>query len=332
MKILSILIPVYRVALYLPELLAVLLPQLTEETELIFYDDASPDESVAIIQQAHRQWPQVSMRIMHGEYNIGLTAARARLLGASQASYVWFIDSDDRVDGTAVRQILAILNQFEPDVLLFDYDVFYDGSNQIKRHEHLKIKPVNKLAVNIQYLLYRMAILDGKHYFWNKVFHRQHIIHVVSYDIPAYEDMAYTPILLNQCWSYYYLPHALVHYRIRKDSIAQKMGMQQIYGLQAYMEQARYAAGQVGDYKSEAYLWYKLCIYYFRIKKRIYQAALSVAEKEILFRQLNLLYEQKDCSEWQIVLLLCRYGLVDKAAKLAVKKCLDSINKSARMN
>lgn len=327
MKRLSILIPVYRVDLYLPELLTVLLPQVTAEAELIFYDDASPDESVAIIQQAQMQWPQVAMRIVHGEHNIGLTGARRQLLSASQADYVWFIDSDDRIDSTAVGQILAVLNQYEPDVLLFDYDVFFDGSNQLKRCESLKMMPVNKLAANEGHL-YRMAILDGKHYFWNKVFCRQRIMDVVSFEIPAFEDMAYTPILLNQCQSYYYLSQTLLHYRIRQDSIAQKMSVQQIYGVQAYSEQADYAARQVGDHKSEAYLLYKVCIYYLRIRQRIHQdATLSIAEKDQLLGQLNTLYLRKKRSEWQIVWLLCQHGMLDKAIKLIIKNWFVSTKK-----
>ncbi|MDF7676939.1 glycosyltransferase family 2 protein [Neisseriaceae bacterium ESL0693] len=316
---LSILIPVYRVAFYLPALLDVLLPQLTSEVEVIFYDDASPDESVTIIEKARQQWPQHALRLLRGARNIGLTRARAQLLAASQAEYVWYIDSDDRIEPTALSQIMSVLKQSEPDVVLFDYDVFYDGSGQIKQREHLNIAPTNSLAVNTG-RLYQMAVLDGKHYFWNKVFRRCVIAHIVAFDIPAYEDIAYTPILLNQCKNYYYLTKTLLHYRIRPDSIAQKMDIQQIYGLQAYTEQADYAFRVARDGKSHAYLLYKVCIYYFRMIKRTTKTSLSLQEKAVLMARLKDLYTHKHQSEWQIMALLCRQAMFGKAIKLFLQK------------
>jgi glycosyltransferase involved in cell wall biosynthesis len=316
---LSILIPVYNVAAYLPDLLQDLLPKLPLNTEVIFYDDASPDNSIAIIEEFLLSYPCVQIRILRGNENIGLTRAREQLLRASNANYIWFVDSDDKVDSTVLAEILLILSQNQPDVLVFDYDVFYDGSNELKHHETLSFYPKNTLVHTSGKEIYRTAILDGRHYFWNKIFRRELIIGIVSYDIPAYEDIAYTPVLLSKCQSFYYLAQVVVHYRIRKDSIAQKLSLKQAYGLNAYIQQALYADKVVGDKKSQAYLLYKACIYYYRLVSKINKVEMSQVDRKKYKELLMKFYTEKPISDWKIILLLCKFRMYGKAVKLMYK-------------
>ncbi|WP_239350302.1 glycosyltransferase family 2 protein [Snodgrassella communis] len=319
---LSILIPVYNVAAYLPDLLQDLLPKLPLNAEIIFYDDASPDNSIAIVEEFMLLYPCVQIRILRGNENIGLTKAREQLLLASNANYVWFVDSDDKVNSAVLTEVLLILSQEQPDVLVFDYDVFYDGSNQLKHHETLSFYPKNNLVQTSGKEIYRTAILDGRHYFWNKIFRRELIIGIVSYDIPAYEDIAYTPILLSKCQSFYYLAQVVVHYRIRKDSIAQKLSLQQVYGLNAYIQQALYADKVVGDKKCQAYLLYKAHLYYFRLCRKLARINLPEKEKEAILLLAKQQYAEKPLSTCATILLLMRTGMWCKTFKLGLKSGL----------
>lgn len=316
---LSILIPVYNVAAYLPDLLQDLLSELPLNAEIIFYDDASPDNSIAIVEEFMLLYPRVQIRILRGDENIGLTKAREQLLLASNANYVWFVDSDDKVNSAVLAEVLLILSRDQPDVLVFDYDVFLDGSNQLKHHETLSFNPKNNLVHTSGKEIYRTAILDGRHYFWNKIFRRELIIGIVSYDIPAYEDIAYTPILLSKCQSFYYLAQVVVHYRIRKDSIAQKLSLQQVYGLNAYIQQALYADKVVGDNKSQAYLLYKACIYYYRLISKINKVKMPQVDRKKYIELLMKFYTERPISEWKTILLLCKVRMYGKAVKLMYK-------------
>lgn len=313
---LSILIPVYNVALYLPALLQELLPTLSSNTEIIFYDDASPDNSIAIIEEYLRIYNNAQLQILRGSENVGLTKARDYLLQASKAEYVWFIDSDDWVEGVALQKIISILSQNKPDVLMFDYDAFFDDSNKIKHSETLSFYPQNTLVRTSGKKIYRTAVRDGKHYFWNKIFRRNLIDKVVSYTIPAFEDIAYTPILLSKCQSFYYFAQVVVHYRIRKDSIAQKMSSMQLFGIKAYIQQAEYAEKVLSDGKSRAYLLYKTCMYFYRMLKKIDRADLPLTDKDNLINLSRSFYNDKKISEWKIVILLFRAGMLTKAVKL----------------
>jgi glycosyltransferase involved in cell wall biosynthesis len=319
---LSILIPVFNVESYLSELLDTLLPDLPPLIEVIFYDDFSPDNSLAVIRKYQCSYPEVNIRVLCGQENLGITRVRQCLLQASDAEYIWFIDSDDRVERRAVQQIQAILNQYHPDVVLFDYDVFFDGSGKVKYQEHLSISPANTLLHQKNGELYRLAIMDGKHYFWNKVFRRTLVTDMCHFTIPAYEDIANTPTVLNQCQTYFYYPQILVHYRIWPDSIVQKMSLKQAYGIEAYLTQANYADSVVGDKKCCAYLLYKAHLYYLRLCRKLTKMDLSDEERAAILLLAKQLYARKSLSTCATVSLLVRTGMWSKAAKLMLKSGL----------
>ena len=314
---LSILIPVYNVASYLPDLLKKLLPNLPNDVEIIFYDDATPDNSITIIKEYLSHYGSQQIQILRGSENVGLTKARDRLLKASKAEYIWFIDSDDIVEEFALTEIISILSQAKPDVLMFDYNVFFDENNKVKHRNTLSFNPKNKLVKTSGKKIYRTAILDGKHYFWNKIFRRTLIEDAVCYDISAFEDIAYTPILLSKCQSFYYYSRVVVHYRIRSNSIAQKISSMQLYGIKAYIQQADYAELKLDDHKSRAYLLYKACIYFYRMCHRICKSNLPFNEKVSLTKLSQILYREKKISEWQIVSLLIKEAMFTKAVKLS---------------
>lgn len=312
---LSILIPVFNVETYLPGLLDNLLPQLPDQAEIIFYDDVSPDQSVSVIQHYQRIYAHAHIQLIQGKKNLGIARVREKLLLASHADYVWFIDSDDCVEAHAVASILNIIKSCRPDVILFDYDVFFDKDKKVKNRESLSISPVNTLIKQTDGQLYRVAIMDGKHYFWNKVFLRQLAVDGYQFYLPAYEDIANTPAILHLCKTYFYYPETLIHYRIWSDSIVQKLSLGQIYGIEAYTHQAVYARDVLGDKKCSAYLFYKAFIYYRRLCKRVKKSNLSESKKNDIVASANKLYSQNSISPLQLVWSLISNGMFGKAAK-----------------
>jgi glycosyltransferase involved in cell wall biosynthesis len=89
----SVIVPVYNAAAYLPDLFASLLAQTHAPKEVIFVNDGSKDQSETLIKefQAHAPFP---VRYILQE-NSGSSASRNRGLAEAKEAYVIFLDSDD---------------------------------------------------------------------------------------------------------------------------------------------------------------------------------------------------------------------------------------------
>lgn len=92
----SIVIPCYRQAHFLPEAIESVLAQTHPRVEIVVVDDGSPD-SAAEIAKRYR-----SVRCLRQE-NQGVSKARNAGFHASGGDYVIFLDADDRLTATAVE-------------------------------------------------------------------------------------------------------------------------------------------------------------------------------------------------------------------------------------
>lgn len=115
---LSIIIPVYNVEKYLPRCLdSVLYPNLSDY-EIIIVNDGSSDSSPAIAARYAAEHPLL-IRLISTE-NGGLGHARNTGLEYARGEYILFLDSDDRLSGSALPEIMDTLRG-DFDICLFDY-------------------------------------------------------------------------------------------------------------------------------------------------------------------------------------------------------------------
>lgn len=108
-------VPNYNHARFLPERLDSILAQTAPPAEIVFLDDASNDDSLAIAERYAAQSP-IPMRIVHSNRRSG-SAFRQWVKGLSYATgdLVWFAESDDR----CAPDLLATLKApFAPGVQL----------------------------------------------------------------------------------------------------------------------------------------------------------------------------------------------------------------------
>jgi glycosyltransferase involved in cell wall biosynthesis len=102
-KRISLLIPCYNAAAFLPGLLAQAREQSTPFAEIICYDDASQDSSAAIARE-------FGVTIIRGRTTRGPGFARNRLLEASTAPWVHFHDADDALHPEFVEKMSSALS------------------------------------------------------------------------------------------------------------------------------------------------------------------------------------------------------------------------------
>ncbi len=115
---LSIIVPVYGVAKYLPKCVDSLLAQDISNYEIVLVDDGSPDECPQICDEYSTKYSNI--RVVH-QVNAGLSAARNSGVSIAEGDYIMFVDSDDYLQSNILGTLMEQVEQEQLDVLRFDY-------------------------------------------------------------------------------------------------------------------------------------------------------------------------------------------------------------------
>lgn len=114
----SVIIPVYNTKNYLKECLDSVLGQTLPAIEVVCVDDASTDGSADILAAYAARDPRV--RVFTQEQNGGQALARNRGLEEAQGTYVYFLDSDDKIVPEAMEAVTEIASKNRLDGMLFN--------------------------------------------------------------------------------------------------------------------------------------------------------------------------------------------------------------------
>ena len=123
----SILVPFFKVEKYVGKCVESLLTQTYQNIEYVFVNDASPDNSMEIINECikkHGKQDQCKM-IVH-EQNKGISTSRNDCLDNATGDYFLFIDSDDYIDHDMVELLVAAAQKENADISGCGYIEEYD--------------------------------------------------------------------------------------------------------------------------------------------------------------------------------------------------------------
>lgn len=168
----SIVIPVYNVEKYLAECVDSVLNQTYTDYEIILVDDGATDNSGRMCDDYAGRDSRI--RVIH-QKNGGLSAARNTGMAAAKGEYIYFLDSDDFLEPSALEHLLATAQREAADVVFFDGYVFYDECEEddnpfryVRKETYIAEngrKMLQKLLENDEYrtavplMLFRVAYL-----------------------------------------------------------------------------------------------------------------------------------------------------------------------------
>lgn len=113
----SIVIPVYNVAEYLPECLDSLLGQTYDQLEIICVNDGSTDDSGRVLDAYASK--DARIRVIHKE-NGGVSLARNTAMQAARGEFITLVDGDDWLEPDTIERCIECAQQF-PEVDFIEY-------------------------------------------------------------------------------------------------------------------------------------------------------------------------------------------------------------------
>lgn len=147
----SVIVPNYNYAHYLPTRVRSILGQTFRPHEIIFLDDCSSDDSVAVAEQLLRQ-STIPYRIVRNETNQGCYRQWLRGLGEASGDLIWIAEADDDCAPTLLESLVPLLadpsvslaycqskqidgegRELAPDYLAWTADVDLGGSDRWRR-------------------------------------------------------------------------------------------------------------------------------------------------------------------------------------------------------
>ncbi len=209
----SILVPVYGVEQYIERCAVSLFEQTYDNIEYIFVNDATRDNSIAVLNTVINRYPhrQPAVRIIHHPQNKGLSAARNTAIAHSTGEYILHVDSDDYLSPDAIAHLTAKALQTRADIVLFDTNVLTDNGIVAEQ-----VRYTDKQTY-IKGLLQHTAKCAHWNKFYRGDFYRQSGIRSCE-DIRLAEDYAVTPRLVHAAQTIAVLHEPLYFYETRNQS------------------------------------------------------------------------------------------------------------------
>lgn len=134
---LSIIIPIYNVEKYIADCLHSIFDQNAEGNyEVILVNDGTKDRSMEIAREICSGKPNVTVA---EQENQGLSTARMRGLAEAKGEYVWFVDSDDYLEGNAIDYVINLINNNrEIGIFMFPLHTTVDNTHENYLDYHIE--------------------------------------------------------------------------------------------------------------------------------------------------------------------------------------------------
>ncbi len=212
--VISVIVPVYNVAAYLPQCLDSILGQDYENLEVLLIDDGSKDDSGAICDAYAARDSRI--RVIH-QKNGGAAAAKNAGLRVATGEFLSFVDSDDFLEPNVYGYMVELLRSTGADAAEFGFSDLYRN-----REEDQVLYDQRQMVSGREYLIRFTTGWTGA-LLWNKLYKRQLFQgvffeegHKIDDEYFTYQGFltAETVVLDNRI---------IYHYRRRSSSVMQSV-------------------------------------------------------------------------------------------------------------
>ncbi|MBR4083963.1 MAG: glycosyltransferase family 2 protein [Lachnospiraceae bacterium] len=215
----SIIIPVYKTETYLAECMNSVLQQDYSYIEIILVDDGSPDNCPRLCDEYAQKYEKV--KVIH-QTNRGLGLSRNSGLQVATGKYIFFLDSDDCLDGQGVvTTLVKCAEEKNADIVTGSFRRFNEKSVSEPNAHHLEDGPVTE-TVGFRfkgfYMYGHLAYNWGKLY--RKAFLEENELYCKAY--PFTQDKAHNMACCAYKPKYAFVDESVYLYRVNEESVTFK--------------------------------------------------------------------------------------------------------------
>lgn len=161
----TIIIPAYNADKTICGCIKSITDQQQKNVEVIVVNDGSTDTTNTILEGIVLQHEYITHITVN---NGGPASARNTGLANANGDYVYFIDSDDKVNKKLFTTIFEVINNQKPDVFIFGYNIVDPQGKIISKYTYQNTEVKGKEELNSHLAnLYEANLLNQV---WNKVF------------------------------------------------------------------------------------------------------------------------------------------------------------------
>lgn len=173
-KLVSVIIPVYKVEKYLNKCVDSVLSQTYKNLEIFLVDDGSPDNCPQMCDEYAKKDNRI--KVIH-KPNGGLSSARNAALDVCKGDYIAFVDSDDWIEPTYIEELYSAITKYDADISICGINYYTSELELIKNityeyvDKDIYIENIldlffskNSLSHHAWAKLYKRDIFDGLRY------------------------------------------------------------------------------------------------------------------------------------------------------------------------
>lgn len=286
-KQISVIIPIYNVAQYLPKCLDSLYRQYTSDRiEVILVNDGSSDCSMSVCQKYIKQYPET---YLIDKPNGGLSDARNAGTTIATGEYIYYLDSDDWLDPNALMTLYHFAIRYQCDVVQSGFYYAYD--NHLLYDIRLKKLQTPILLTREEAMKALIENQTVKNFAWGKLYRTDIVKKHPFRKGVCFEDAYWQHLIMDEVKCYGIIPQPLYYYRQRNNSISGSFSLCNIDLLKGYEERIAFIRTRYPQYLNS------LLRIYWEIAYSFYHISQSHPEEEI--RKQYLEYWEKTCLNYQ---------------------------------
>ena len=209
----SIVLPIYNVAAYLPKCLDSLSAQIFLDYEIIAVDDGSTDDSPSILAAYTTRLPNL---LIIRQENGGLSVARNAGMDHAHGKWLLFVDADDFIEPDTLLQLVRVAEENNLDIALCNALYHHEGR---KPDTPIYIGPQEtSVTSGKEWLRNRLREKFLPHMVWMHLYRREFLTAHNFRFVPGqvHEDVIWTNQVMLAAHRVRYIDKILYNYRIRQ--------------------------------------------------------------------------------------------------------------------